>query len=83
MGWSKRRLLDMNVSKQSIGSFITILVISVLGAFLMLGVDKGGAVWLKLFLYVMFFLSITAPAVFYSNKSCTAWLGRLLKRNRS
>lgn len=73
----------MNASKQSIGSFITILVISMVGAFFMLSVDKGGTVWLKFFLYVMFFLSITAPALFYSNGSCTAWIGRLLKRDRS
>lgn len=73
----------MNTSKQLVGSFIAILVFSMLGAFLMLGVDKGGTVWLKFFLYVIFFLSITAPAFSYSNKSCAAWLGRFLKRNRS
>ncbi|MDQ2921737.1 MAG: hypothetical protein M3R52_09045 [Acidobacteriota bacterium] len=71
----------MNTSKESIGTFNIMLLISILGAFLML-VDKDGTVWLKFFLYVMFFLSITTPALFYSNKSCTAWLGRLRKRNR-
>jgi hypothetical protein len=71
------------MNRQSIGSLLTMLVFSVLGAFLMLGVDKGGTVWLKFFLYVIFFLSIAGPAFVYSNKSCTAWLGRFLKRNRS
>jgi len=73
----------MRKSKQSIESFITLLIGSILAALLMLGVDKGGTVWLKFFLYVMFFLSITATAFLYPNKSCTSWLGRLLKRNRS
>jgi hypothetical protein len=72
----------MKNSRQSIGSFIIILVISLLGSFLMLGVDKDGTVWLKFLLYVMFFLSITGPALFYSNKSCTAWLGRWRKRSK-
>jgi hypothetical protein len=72
----------MRKSKQSIESLITLLIASILAALLMLGVDKGRTVWLKFFLYVMFFLSITMPAVFYSGASCTAWVGHLLKRNK-
>jgi hypothetical protein len=73
----------MKISRSLIGTFMIVLLVSISGAFLMLGLDKGGAVWVKFVLYVMFFLSIAYPAAFYSNKSCTGWIGRLLKRKGS
>jgi hypothetical protein len=72
----------MNTPKHSIGTFVLLLAVSLVGAFLMLGVDRGGTVWIKFILYLMFFLSISYPAMFYSNENCSAWIGRLMRRNR-
>ena len=58
-----------------------ILAISIIGAILMIGVDLGGTRWLKFILYVLFFASISTPAVFSSRYSCSGMLRRL--RNRS
>lgn len=58
-----------------------ILAISVIGATLMMGVDPGGTRWLKFILYVIFFASISSPAVFSSRYSCSRMLRRLRKRS--
>jgi hypothetical protein len=58
-----------------------ILAISIIGAILMMGVDLGGARWLKFILYVVFFASISSPTVFSSRYSCSGMLRRLRKRS--
>ena len=58
-----------------------ILVVSIIGAILMMGVDLGGTRWLKFILYVIFFASISSPAVFSSRYSCSGMLRRLRKRS--
>jgi hypothetical protein len=58
-----------------------ILAVSIIGAILMMGVDLGGTRWLKFILYVVFFASISSPAVFSSRYSCSGMLRRLRKRS--
>ena len=58
-----------------------ILAVSILGAILMMGFDLGGARWLKFILYVIFFASISSPALFSSRYSCSVMLRRLRKRS--
>lgn len=58
-----------------------ILAVSFIGAILMMGVDPGGTRWLKFILYVIFFASISSPAVFSSRYSCSGMLRRLRKRS--
>jgi len=58
-----------------------ILGFSIIGAILMMGVDLGGTRWLKFILYVIFFASISSPAVFSSRYSCSGMLRRLRKRS--
>jgi hypothetical protein len=69
---NKKRLL------KNIGG---ILAVSIIGAILMMGVDLGGTRWLKFILYVIFFASISSPAVFSSRYSCSGMLRRLRKRS--
>lgn len=57
-----------------------ILAFSIVGAILMMGADPGGTRWLKFILYVVFFASITSPALFSSRFSCSSMLRRLRKR---
>jgi len=47
----------------------------------MMGVDLGGTRWLKFILYVVFFASISSPAVFSSRYSCSGMLRGLRKRS--
>jgi len=56
-----------------------ILVFSIIGAMLTMGLDPGGTRWLKFMLYLAFFASISSPAVFSSRLSCSAMLRRLRK----
>jgi hypothetical protein len=58
-----------------------ILAFSIIGAILMMGVDLGGTRWLKFILYVLFFASISSPAIFSSHYSCSSMLRRLRKRS--
>jgi hypothetical protein len=58
-----------------------VLAICVVGAMLMTGIDHGGTRWLKLLGYLIFFASISSPAVFSSHCSCSALLRSL--RNQS
>ena len=58
-----------------------ILAVSLIGAILMMGVDPGGTRWLKFIIYVIFFASISSPAVFSSRYSCSGMLRRLRKRS--
>ena len=58
-----------------------VLAFSFIGAILMMGVDPGGARWLKFVLYVIFFASISSPAVFSSRYSCSVMLRRPRKRS--
>ncbi len=58
-----------------------ILAVSIIGAILMMGVDPRGTRWLKFILYVIFFASISSPAVFSSRYSCSGMLRRLRKRS--
>jgi len=56
-----------------------ILVFSIIGALLTMGLDLGGTRWLKFMLYVAFFASISSPAIFSSRLSCSGMLRRLRK----
>jgi len=58
-----------------------ILIVSIIGAILMIGVDPGGTRWLKLIIYIVFSASISSPAVFSSPYSCSSMLRRLRKRS--
>ena len=58
-----------------------ILAVSLIGAILMMGVDPGGTRWLKFIIYVIFFASISSPAVISSRYSCSGMLRRLRKRS--
>ena len=58
-----------------------ILAVSIIGAILMMGFDLGGTRWLKFILYLVFFASISSPAVFSSRYSCSVMLRRLRKRS--
>jgi len=58
-----------------------ILAVSIIGAVLMMGLDLGGTRWLKFILYVVFFCSISSPAVFSSRYSCSGRLRRLRRRS--
>ena len=57
------------------------LLVTVIGAILMMGLDLGGTRWLKFILYVLFFASISSPAVFSSRYSCSLVMHRLRKRS--
>lgn len=56
-----------------------VLVISIIGALLTIGLDVGGTRWLKFLLYLAFFASISSSAVFSSRLSCSGMLRRLRK----
>jgi len=58
-----------------------VLLVSIIGAILMMGLDLGGPRWLKFILYVLFFVSISSPAVFSSRYSCSLVMRRLRKRS--
>jgi hypothetical protein len=75
--------LAMDNSKQSLRTFISMLTISVAAALLMMAFDRDGSVWLKFFLYLVFFLALTSPSLFFANRNCTAWLSRLFKRSEN
>jgi hypothetical protein len=57
-----------------------ILAVSIIGAILMMGVDVDGTRWLKFIVYVLFFASISSPALLSSRSSCSAMLRRLRKQ---
>ena len=57
-----------------------VLLVSIIGAILMMGLDLGGTRWLKFILYVLFFASISSPVVFSSRYSCLV-IRRLRKRS--
>ena len=71
----------MNNTKKLLVNIGGILVVSIIGAILMIGVDLGGTRWLKFILYVVFFASISSPAIFSSRYSCSPMLRRLRKRS--
>jgi hypothetical protein len=71
----------MDNTKRLLVNIGGILVVSIIGAILMIGVDLGGTRWLKFILYVIFFASISSPAVFSSRYSCSGMLRRLRKRS--
>jgi hypothetical protein len=56
-----------------------VLAASIIGAILMMGVDLGGTRWLKFILYVLFFATISSPAVFSSQTRCSSMLRCLRK----
>jgi hypothetical protein len=58
-----------------------VLAICVAGAMLMTGFDHGGTRWLKFVGYLVFFTSISSPAVFSSRYSCSAMPRRLRKQS--
>jgi hypothetical protein len=58
-----------------------IAIVSMIGAILMMGFDMGGTRWLKFLLYLVFFASISSPAVFSSRFSCSSLFRRLSKRS--
>jgi hypothetical protein len=60
---------------------VGVLAVSFIGAILMMGLDPGGTRWLKFLLYIVFFVSISSPAVFSSRYSCSTMLRRLRKRS--
>jgi hypothetical protein len=71
----------MHNTKRPLINIGGILAVSIIGAILMMGVDLGGTRWLKFILYVIFFASISSPAVFSSRHSCSGMLRRLRKRS--
>jgi hypothetical protein len=71
----------MDNTKRLVVKIDFILVVSIIGAILMIGVDPGGTRWLKFILYAIFFASISSPAVFSSRYSCSGMLRRLRKRS--
>jgi hypothetical protein len=71
----------MHNTKRPLINIGGILAVSIIGAILMMGVDLGGTRWLKFILYVIFFASISSPAVFSSRYSCSGMLRRLRKRS--
>jgi hypothetical protein len=71
----------MDNTKRLVVKIDFILVVSIIGAILMIGVDPGGTRWLKFILYAIFFASISSPAVFSSRYSCKGMLRRLRKRS--
>jgi hypothetical protein len=62
-------------------NIVGVLSVSLIGAILMMGLDLGGTRWLKFLLYVIFFASISSPALFSSRTSCSVMLRRLRKRS--
>jgi len=62
-------------------NIIGVLVVSIIGATLMMGLDLGGTRWLKFFLYVFFFASISSPSLFSSRFSCSEMLRHLRMRS--
>lgn len=56
-----------------------VLIFSIIGALLTMGLDLGGTRWLKFLLYLAFFASISSSAVFSSRLSCSGLLRRLRK----
>lgn len=71
----------MNNNKRMVINISGILVVSIVGAILITGVDLGGTRWLKFILYVVFFASISSPAIVSSRYSCSVMLRRLRKRS--
>jgi hypothetical protein len=71
----------MDNTKRLLVNIGGILVVSIIGAILVNGVDPGGTRWLKFILYVVFFAFISSPAVFSSRYSCSTMLRRLRKRS--
>ena len=57
-----------------------IAIVSIIGAILMMGIDMGGTGLLKFLLYVIFFASLSSPAVRSSGFSCSSLFRRLSKR---
>lgn len=71
----------VNNAKNRMINIVIVLVVAVIGAILMLGLDLGGTRWLKFVLYVGFFLSISSPAFFSSSSSCHSMFSRLRRRS--
>ena len=69
----------MDTKKRLLVNIGGVLAFSIIGAILMMRVDPGGARWLKFILYVLFFASISSPAMFSSHYSCSIVLRRLRK----
>jgi hypothetical protein len=57
-----------------------VLSFSVIGALLMVGLDGGGARWIKFVGYVIFFASIISPSALFPNSSCSI-MSRLRRRS--
>lgn len=66
--------------KKLLINLVLVLAVATIGATLMMGVHTGGTFWLKFLLYLIFFASISSPAIFAPNSSCTSML-RLRKRS--
>ena len=71
----------MDNKNRLLTNIVGVLLASVFGAILMIGLDPGGTRWLKFILYVIFFASISSPAIFSSRNSCSLMLRRLRKRS--
>lgn len=71
----------MDNKNRLLTNIVGVLLVSVFGAMLMIGLDPGGTRWLKFILYVIFFASISSPAIFSSRNSCSIVLRRLRKRS--
>lgn len=69
----------MDNRKRLLINIAGVLVISIFGALLTIGLDLGGTRWLKFLLYLAFFASISSSAVFSSRLSCSGMLRRLRK----
>jgi hypothetical protein len=57
-----------------------ILGVSIIGAILAIGIDPGGTRWLEFIPYVIFFATISSPALLSSRYSCSEMLLRLRSR---
>jgi hypothetical protein len=71
----------VNNAKNRMINIVIALLVAVIGAILMLGLDLGGTRWLKFVLYMGFFLSISSPFLFSSSSSCRSMLSRLRRRS--
>ncbi|HKA16952.1 MAG TPA: hypothetical protein VKN18_01430 [Blastocatellia bacterium] len=58
-----------------------IAIVAIIGAILLLGFDIDRTLWFNLLLYLIFFASISSPAVRSSGFSCSSLLRRISKRS--
>jgi len=70
----------MTNPKKRLTNLAIVLAFSVIGALLMVGLDGGGARWIKFIGYLVFFASISSPSLLFPASSCSL-MSRLRKRS--